>query len=176
MNLGNVEMELQCERAIQLLCASMPVGEDRKKPLLMHSLRVGMFLFEKNYSKEVVLGGLLHDVLEWTESSETLIKDEFGDAVLAMVKANTKNREITDPAERRREYIDRCIATGEDALIVKAADTLDSFHFYAVTKNRVELQRCRDMAAAIFERIPGTFNDPIFALLKEMQRSDKNIG
>ncbi len=169
MNFGNIELGMQCEKAVQLLCASMPVGEERKKPLLMHSLRVGMFLYEKNYSRDIVLGGLLHDVLEWTESSETVVRDTFGDAILAIVKANTKNREITDPAERRREYINRCIETGEDALIVKAADVLDSFRFYTATGNAEEIRRCKDMVKAIFEKLPETFRDPIFGLLRDVE-------
>ena len=66
----------------------------------MHSLRVGMYLYQHEYSADVVLGGLLHDILEWTEGSENLLKEEFGERVLAIVKANTKDRSIVDPAER----------------------------------------------------------------------------
>lgn len=64
MNLGNKELELTFERAVKLLTLHMPVGEDRKKPILMHAIRVGLYLYEHDYSPDVVIAGLLHDILE----------------------------------------------------------------------------------------------------------------
>lgn len=167
-NLGNTEIELKFEKAVQLLCRYMPVGEERKKPLLMHALRVGMYLYERNYSATVVLGGLLHDLLEWTESPDDLVRTEFGDEVYAIVKANTKDRKIADPVERRREYIERCVVVGEDALIVKAADTLDSYRFYTSANNPDELKRSVDIAKTILEKLPADMSDPIFDELKRI--------
>lgn len=169
MNFGNTELELQCEKAVQFLCECMPIGEERRKPLLMHSLRVGMYLYEHNYSNDIVLGGLLHDVLEWTKSSENQIREMFGDQVLAIVKANTKDRNISDPRERRQEYIDRYIQAGEDALIVKAADTMDSYRFYQSTNNTDEVARSVDIAKAILEKLPSAFQDSIFHELRNIQ-------
>ncbi|MEK7633004.1 MAG: HD domain-containing protein [Patescibacteria group bacterium] len=171
MNLGNIQLDLQFEKAVKLLVQYMPVGEKRKKPLLMHVLRVGMYLYEHDYSADIVLAGLLHDILEWTEASEGLVKSEFGDAVLAIVKANTKDRSIVDPAERRREYIDRCIAVGESALIVKTADTLDSYRFYRSVDNTDEIARSVDIAKTILEKIPNEFKDPIFTELRSVSTS-----
>lgn len=171
MNLGNKELELKFEKSVQLLCQYMPVGEERKKPLLMHALRVGMSLYKKDYSQDIVLAGLLHDLLEWTTSPEELLKDGFGERVLLIVKANTKNREIIDPVERRREYIDRCIAVGEDALIVKAADALDSYGFYLSVNNPDEVKRSVDIAKTILEKLPTDMSDPIFNELKGLQQS-----
>lgn len=166
-NLGNTTVELKFEKAVQLLCQFMPVGEERKKPLLMHALRVGMYLYERDYSEDVVLAALLHDVLEWTESPEEAIRNEYSDNVYAIVKANTKDRSITDPVERRREYIDRCVAVGKDALIVKAADTLDSYRFYTSINNPDEVVRSVDIAKTILKKLPADVSDPIF---RELQR------
>lgn len=167
-NLGNTEIESKFEKAVQLLCRFMPVGEERKKPLLMHALRVGMYLYERNYSANVVLGGLLHDVLEWTESPDDLVRTEFGDEVYAIVKA-TKDRNISDPVERRREYIDRCAMVGKDALVVKAADTLDSYRFYTSASNPEEVSRSVDIAKTILEKLPADMNDHLFDELKRIQ-------
>jgi len=168
MNVGNTQLDLHFEKAVKLLVQYMPVGEERKKPLLMHVLRVGMYLYERNYSNDIVLAGLLHDILEWTEASEDIVKSEFGDSVLAIVKANTKDRAIADPAERRREYIDRCIVVGEPALIVKAADTLDSYRFYRSVDNADEVARSIDIAKTILEKILGDFKDPVFIELQKL--------
>ena len=168
MNLGNTQLDLQFEKAVKLLVEHMPFGEERKKPLLMHVLRVGVYLYEREYSSEIVLAGLLHDILEWTDASEDIVKNEFGDRVFAIVKANTKDRGIVDPVERRREYIERCIAVGEPALIVKAADTLDSYRFYRSVDNADELVRSVDIAKTILEKIPNDFQDPIFTELRNV--------
>ena len=56
MNLGNNDLELKFEKAVKLLCESMPVGEARKKPLLMHVLRVAMYLYDRDYSDRLSLG------------------------------------------------------------------------------------------------------------------------
>lgn len=169
MNLGNISLELNFEKAVKLLCEYMPVGEERKKPLLMHALRVGMYLYERNYSADVVLAGLLHDILEWTESSDEAVRSEYGDHVYAIIKANTKDRSIADPVERRREYIDHCVVVGKDALIVKAADTLDSYQFYTSVKNPEELSRSVDIAKTILEKLPSYFHDPIFSELEKVR-------
>lgn len=169
MNLENKELERKFEKALSLLCQYMPVGEERKKPLLMHSLRVGMYLYERAYSSDIVIAGLLHDILEWTEGPEDLLKKEFGENVYTIVKANTKNRQIEDPAERRREYIDRCIQVGEEALIVKAADTLDSYRFYQTVGDPEEMKRSMDIVKTILEKLPEGFKDDIFKEIEQVQ-------
>ena len=166
MHLGNKELELAFEKAVNLLCQYMPVGEERKKPLLMHSLRVGMYFYGHDYSSDIVMGGLLHDILEWTESPEDMLKKEFGENVHAIVQANTKNRQIDDPIERRREYIDRCIQVGEEALIVKAADTIDSYDFYQAVDNSEEIEGSVDIAKTVLEKKPEGFKDSIFKKLE----------
>lgn len=169
MNIANAELAAQIEKAVKFLCDHMPVGEERKKPLLMHALRVGMYLYDRDYSEDIVLGGFLHDVLEWTGGSEDQLREIFGQRVCDIVKANTKDRDIEDPAERRREYIARCFAVGEDAVIVKAADTLDSYRFYQAIDDAQEVERCVDIAHVILENLPTDFRDPIFESLRELQ-------
>ena len=70
---------------------------------------------------------LFHDALGWTDITEVEIGKRFGEKVFDIVRANTKDRTITDPVRRREEYIDHCIDIGEEAVIVKAADVLDSY-------------------------------------------------
>ena len=166
MNFGNISLDIRCELAIAHLCNSIPIDEERKKPLLMHCIRVGMYLYQRDYSQDIVLAGFLHDTLEWTTSSKEMLSEKFSERVCDIVKANTKDRSIENPIERRREYIDRCIQLGEDALIVKVADLLDSYQFYQSVGNAQEIERCTDMATAILEKLPSSFNDSIFQALR----------
>ena len=159
--------EEKYKATIDLLRESIPETAGKNKPLLPHVLRVGTYLHEHGYSNEVVNAGLLHDLLEWTNTSDVLIKERFGQHVFDIVKANTKNREISDPIQRRMDYVNRCVAVGLDALIVKAADTLDSFDYYTKQKNSNELERSRNISRLILDKVNGDV-DPIFIELQNI--------
>jgi len=169
MNLGNASLESKFRAALGLVCEHVPERPDKPKSLLMHVLRVGMQLYERNYSENVVIGALLHDILEWTAVSEKVIEETFGSDILEIVKVNTKDRSIKDPAERREEYIDRCIQVGKEALIVKAADVLDSYRLYQAIGHDEEKERSISIAQTILERMPSDFEDPIFDMLKQLE-------
>ncbi len=124
----------------------------------------------------MVLAGLLHDMLEMTEVSEELISSEFGEEVLRLVKSSTKGDTITDGGEKIIELVKRATANGEAALIIKAADILDSFKFYTAVDNQGELGYCMRHANAIFEHKPDTFQDKIFPVLKQWQEKYQDIS
>jgi len=169
MNLGNITLENKCEKAVRLLSQYAPAEENRKKPILMHALRVGMYLYEHNYAEDVVLAGLLHDTIEWTDCSAKLIQDTFGPHILAIVLANTKDRGIENEVERQKDLINRCLIVGKDALIVKAADTLDSYSFYESTNNQEEIQRAIIIGKVILGNLPSTMQDPLFEKLHALK-------
>lgn len=151
---------------MKFLCDRFPVGEERRKPLVMHSLRVGVGLYQNDYSDDVVLAGLLHDVVEWTDSSEELVQKEFGKSVFDIVIANTQDDNIGEKTERWQDMVLRCVELGSDALIVKAADVLDSYKFYQAVNNSEELARSVSIARFIIEKLPKGIEDPIFEELK----------
>ncbi|MFH0927919.1 MAG: hypothetical protein V1821_00415, partial [bacterium] len=57
----------------------------------------------------------------------------------------------------------------QDALIVKSADILDSFKFYASINNEEQIGYCMRNAEAIFKYTPTDFNDKILDELKKWQ-------
>ncbi len=156
------------ESAIHFLTTHLPKSKpDSRKPILFHNIRVGMYLYNNNYSKDIIIAGLLHDTLEWSSTTEEMIKKQFGDRILELVKANTKNRSIEDKHERTHDLISRAIACGEDALIIKSADILDSFKWYAEQNNEKELEYCKINADKILELKHKGFKDEIFGELKK---------
>lgn len=169
MNLANKHLELNFERAIQLLVESMPIGIDRKKPILMHSIRVGMYLYDRNYSSDVVIAGLLHDMIEWTKSPKEKILEVFGQTVFDIVLANTKDRSINEKAQERRDMVKRCVECGKDAMIVKAADALDSLVYYQSANNSEEIQYCLNVIILIQEHLPEEMQDPIFDQIRQIK-------
>ncbi|MFZ2188216.1 MAG: HD domain-containing protein [Candidatus Moraniibacteriota bacterium] len=156
-------LDIEFEKALRMLVARLPVShEGAKKPVLFHVVRVGVYLYENNYSRDAVIAGLLHDALEWSGVTEELVRTEFGETVLQLVKANTKNRSIENLEERIEELANRAAEAGRDALIIRAADTLDSFKHYTKTKNLPELDYCQKNAMAIFKFKPDDFTDGVF--------------
>ncbi|PIR02935.1 MAG: hypothetical protein COV60_02995, partial [Candidatus Magasanikbacteria bacterium CG11_big_fil_rev_8_21_14_0_20_43_7] len=83
---------LQFENGIRFLVRHIPLSdENSRKPILFHSIRVGVYLYDHGYSENVVLAGLLHDVIEWSSATEDIVQDEFGEEVLRLILANTKD-------------------------------------------------------------------------------------
>ena len=158
----------QFEKAVHILVASRPSADaNDRKPALFHDIRVGVYLYDRKYSQEIILAGLLHDALEWYGISEETLRKEFGNAVADMVVACTKDDAIKDPVQKIEKIIRQCVAAGHDALIVKAADIIDSYAWYATTQNENELVYCARNADAIFRLKQTTFDDMIFDELKK---------
>ena len=163
----NKKIDIEFEKAVRMLVEHLPVAdENSKKPILAHDIRVGVYLYQNSYSQDVILAGLLHDILEFSDFTEEMLQEEFGENVLKFVKANSKNRTIENSDERIDELAKRATEAGEDALIIRAADTLDSFKHYTFTKNESELEYCRKNAEAILKYRPEKFEDEIFEMLE----------
>jgi (p)ppGpp synthase/HD superfamily hydrolase len=159
------------EKAVRLLAKYLPAPEKHsRKPILSHDLRVGVYLYENDYSPEIVLAGILHDALEWSKITKKMLKKEFGDEVLKLVQACTKDDSIKNSDDKIDELIKRCAASGQDALIIKAADILDSFKWYSSQNNQADLKYCVKNIEAIFKYKPKKFKDKIFDELKILAR------
>lgn len=93
--------------------------------LAYHSISVGMMLMENNMSEEMVLTGLLHDIIEDTRYTYLDIKERFGEKIANNVLTLSENKEIKGFKERKKEFIDRlsCI-DDSDLIIVEIADKL----------------------------------------------------
>ena len=163
-------LNIEFEKTVRILVEHMsPSDENSRKPILFHDIRVGVYLYENGYSQDVVLAGVLHDAIEWSGADEQLLRDEFGDNVVRLIFASTKDDTIIDKEEKTNELIQRCVQNGQDALIVKTADIIDSFKWYSSQDNEGELKYCMRNANAILKFKPEDFNDKIFDELKRWQ-------
>lgn len=163
-------LNIKFEEAVRLLTLHMPPSdENSRKPILFHDIRVGVYLYENGYKQDIVLAGVLHDAIEWSNLTEQMLKENFGDNVVNLIRASTKDDSLEDKKEKTIELIKRCIQNGQDALIVKTADIIDSFKWYSGQDNLGELTYCMRNANAIFEFKPYNFDDKIFIELKTWQ-------
>ncbi len=69
------------ERAIKFLVDSITKSCHNSKPVNLHSIEVGVLLFDYGYRKESIIAGLFYDVLEDSDAKESDIKSLFGDEV-----------------------------------------------------------------------------------------------
>lgn len=119
--------EDRLEEVIHFLIRALEDKPKRgKKPVAMHSLRVGFSLLAQGYGIDVVIAGLLHDILEKTSLPAAQVSRRFGPEVGRMVVAVTNNERIDDPMARYLDSLRRCAEVGEGALLVRAADLIDN--------------------------------------------------
>jgi (p)ppGpp synthase/HD superfamily hydrolase len=166
MNLSNIELANKYEQALKLLCAHAKERPGKQKNLLLHAVRVSQHLYQKEYSVDIVIAGLLHDIIEWTDIEEEVVEGVFGTHILEIILATTKDRSIEDPILRREEMVARCVKTGKEALIVKAADTLDSYQFYTAVGDKKEIDRAVTIVKLLVDYLPEGMVDPIFDKLR----------
>lgn len=125
----NFELEILMNNSIEYLSAAINTTGHNSKPVLLHSIRVGFYLYETGYNEDIVLSGLLHDILEDTETSKKDLEDKFGEKVTNIVSSNSFNTSIDDKTERFKDMFNRCVLYGKEAVIVKAADILDNSNY-----------------------------------------------
>ena len=93
------------EKAVHLLCKYLPKNDKDSKPVLFHSIRVGVYLYENGYDEDVVIAGLLHDIIEDTSISRQELIIEFNINIANIVIANSKNKSIPNQDERIDELM-----------------------------------------------------------------------
>lgn len=117
------------EQAISFLVDAIRMYGHNPKPVILHSIRVGMRLYEHNYPKDLVIAALLHDVLEDSDVKKSAITKRFGPRITRLVESNSFNERIDDWVQSYQENFKRCRRAGKRAMIIKAADILDNSHY-----------------------------------------------
>lgn len=102
-------------------------GQCRKfpktSPYFSHPAAVGLVLAKAGYSDDVVIGGILHDVLEDTKITAEQIKEVFGERVLQLVKGVTEQPGL--PWQERKDSYNVHLGLMDDEIkAISAADLL----------------------------------------------------
>lgn len=119
----NPQSSHRIEEAIKFLVHAVEESGHNPKPVVLHSIEVALYLRQLEiYSDEIVIGAVLHDVLEDTSVTREELQEEFGEKVASMVGALSFDPNIKDRDERGKLGVDKCVGYGKEAMIVKAAD------------------------------------------------------
>jgi HD domain len=147
-------------------------------PFIKHPLAVAELLAEYELGDELVVAGLLHDTLEYTDLGLDTLRERFGMKVAMIVCGLSEDFEITDYETRKRELRGRVAATGIEAQRVFAADkianVIESRDDYVLLQEDVDLGQLVDLDRQILvweydmEMLLETDEDePLFKLLPE---------
>lgn len=164
---GFPQTDRDFEQALRFLSEKMPDANDLPKPTLFHSVGVGMYLHNHGYNSSICIAGLLHDLVEDSDVTIESIQNMFGKDVAQLVKANTKNEELSEE-KKYEELLKRCVESGEEASIIKAADIIDNLNTYRRIKSDEGIQNMLNFGTILLEIKPKEFNDKIFQQLQEM--------
>lgn len=110
-------------------------------PLYIHSERVESLLRETSHDDTTCLAGLLHDILEDSDTTaEELSSMGFDDEVITLVQLCSHDKEIENKDLRWMHMIIGLVeAKNKNAWAIKVADVLDNVHeSYAMKKNRAQ--------------------------------------
>ena len=134
------EIDKQIEEAIKFLVFAIENSGKNPKPVILHSIRVGIHLYNFGYDRDIVIAAILHDVIEDTDVKIEELESRFGQKIARLIGANSFDKGIINRTKRYKENFERCRKTGKNALIVKAADLFDNADYYhlAPTKELVK--------------------------------------
>jgi len=152
-----IQQEKAFDQAVVFLAVSASKRAELPVASILHSIRVGLSLQQDGHAFEVILGGLLHDVVEDTEVTIKDVQSQFGPRVAELVEAMTYNQELKSQ-DQSRDSMDRCKQLGKDALTIKAADLLDNLRFYLSEAN------------------PAKFNQLVTSLKYFLDASEDELG
>lgn len=158
-------------RAIKFMIEKILVEKGKQKvkgkPLVTHSLDTAYKLRDLGYKNDLVIAGVLHDLIEDADVLVGEIEKEFGNSIARLVEANSFKQEIEDETTRYQELFKRTKETGKDALILKAADilvNLDFFYFVLETKLKKSLIKKWEYFLEIAQPIQ---KEPVYQELKQ---------
>ncbi len=89
-----------------------------------HPLTVGIILARMGCSEELVIAGILHDVIEDTDYEKEDIEREFGKKVADLVSGVSEGNKKDSWTERKNKTLEKLKNSSEEVVKLKAADLL----------------------------------------------------
>ncbi len=170
-----IACEERLEEALHFLVRALDDKPKKgKKPVVMHSVRVAHMLVGMGFGADVVVAGLLHDILEKTSLTKAQLARRFGEETALMVAAATNSPRIHDSLDRYKDSLDRCAGYGEGALLVRAADLIDNCDRLSALGSHSRLERIGDKLRMLIKICRDELVDE--RMIEELSRRLRRIG
>jgi (p)ppGpp synthase/HD superfamily hydrolase len=98
--------------------------ESDAAPFLLHPLEVGAVLHVFGYPEDVVTAGLLHDILESSDTTALELRMRFGLRIARLVEMVSEDPGVGDPVARKARLRQQVASAGPEAAAIFAADKL----------------------------------------------------
>lgn len=92
--------------------------------LAFHSISVGFMLKNIGCREDIIVSGLLHDIIEDTDYQYNDILNMFGKNIADNVLALSENQDIKNFRERKAEFINRLSMQDNEIILIEVADKL----------------------------------------------------
>lgn len=132
--------EIEIEKAISFLVTHINKYCRNKKPLILHSLRVGLKARQLGLSHEAVVAGFLHDLVEDTCCKLQEIKKTFSPKAAKLVAALTSPK-ISNYKLKLRRLLAKIKKAGPEAMILKAIDCNDNLPWFKLLQEKTLLKQ-----------------------------------
>lgn len=151
-------------------------GHNFGKPVYFHCLNVMYKAIEMKYSEEIILGALMHDLLEDTLCTKQEISETFSKSLSDLVQALSFKDSISDKLEKNIDTINRSAEFGKEALIIKCLDVADNSDYYHLSSdvNKMYLsKKCDYLLKTCDKYIP---KEPAYIYLRQrLEMNDINL-
>ena len=145
----------------------------RGETTIAHPLVVARLLHDAGCPERLVAAGLLHDVLEDTDTDPAELRESFGQDVADLVAVVSENPAIAAYERRKAGLRGQAVETGADGATLFAADklaSLRSLNAAGRTPERRRLDHYRASVRLLRQRAPEVpFLDELEAELAEME-------
>lgn len=113
---------------------------DPSLPYIYHPVSVGFILLRAGFSDDVVIAGILHDVIEDCGTTPEELRQNFGEKITEMIEAVSENK--GDPWEKRKyDYLNKILESPPDIKAIAVADKLHNIYsLITAFKSGVEVE------------------------------------
>lgn len=160
------ELEHEMEAAIAFLSQRIRESGHNPKPVVLHSIRVGLLLFNAGASRDEVIAGLLHDVVEDSDTSNKDVAQVFGANVSQLVAVASEDASLSWKDRYEAKHA-TAVQEGPSALRIIAADFLDNHHYYVKASSQEQFEALIAKSAHFIELArPSLGQDDLFRVLE----------
>ncbi|MHB1568001.1 MAG: HD domain-containing protein [Solirubrobacteraceae bacterium] len=152
------------DAAIAFLTEAYETRLQRAGRTAEHPEDVARLLADDGQAAPLVIAGLLHDVLEDTDTSAQAVQDAFGPHVARLVKALTQDPAIHNYRRRKAALREQILSAGREAATVALADKASKLEQAQSPPARRKLDHYRETLRGIEERYGES---PLSELLRE---------